>query len=118
MILNRILSNFIICLVLTVIIECTFAFILGFRKGYDQLIILLTNVFTNPILNIILTVVNFYLPRECYYYFLVPLEILVVVTEGIIYKTSLQKKLNPFLLSFVLNACSYLLGTVIIKYIF
>lgn len=118
MILNRVLYNLIICLVLTVIIEAAFAFILKYRSGYEQLIILLSNVFTNLILNSIITVVNFYLPQKFYYFFVIPLEILVVITEGIIYMKTLKKKLNPFLLSFILNACSYFIGTVIIKILF
>ena len=118
MILNKVISNFIICLILTVIIEAGFSFLLGVRTGYGQLIVLIVNVITNPILNSILTVVSFYMPRSFYYYFLIPLEILVVVAEGLIYKKSLPLKINPFIFSIILNSCSYFIGSGILKILF
>lgn len=115
MILERILFRLLYFLVLTIIIEAVFAFILSVRSVRGQLIVLLANVITNPILNCTLTVVSFYISKDLYYVFLVPLEILAVITEGFIYKKTLSTKINPFLLSLVLNACSYFLGAVILK---
>ena len=102
-------------LVLTVVIEAVFAFLYGVRTKYGQLIVLLANVITNPLLNAILTVVSFYLSPALYYYFLVPLEIIVVLAEGRIYKEILQPEMNPYFFSFLLNVCSYVIGTGIIK---
>lgn len=117
MILHRILSTILICLALTVIIEAAFAFIFGVRSGRGQLVVLLTNIITNPVLNCILTVVSFYLPLSYYNVFLVPLEVMVVFIEGFIYKKMLTVKLNPFLLSLLLNVCSFFLGNIIYKFI-
>ena len=114
MILSRILYNYLICLSLTVIIEAVFAFISGIRTGYGQAVVLLTNIITNTALNSVLTVVSFYL-QQAYYFFLIPLEILIVIIEGLIYKKTLIIKMNCFLLSFILNFCSYFIGTVILK---
>ena len=118
MILHRILSNLLIYLAITIVIEAVSAFILSVRNGYGQLIVLLANVITNPILNCTLIVVSFYLSKSLYYVFLVPLEILAVVIEGLIYRKTLSLKMNPFLFSLILNACSYFIGMLIYKLIF
>lgn len=104
-------------LVLTVIIEAALAFVFGVRTKYGQLVVLLTNVVTNPLLNAVMTVVSLYISPAVYYWFLVPLELLVVFVEGRIYKGTLTVKMNPYLLSFLLNAGSYLIGMGILKII-
>ena len=106
-----------LCLALTIAIEAAFAFFFGVRSGYGQLVVLLANVVTNPLLNSILTVVSFYLSPSYYDIFLVPLEILVVIVEGWIYKKTIQLDMNPFLFSLLLNACSLGIGTGILKII-
>ena len=100
---------------LTVVIEAALAFAFGVRTKRGQLVVFLANVITNPILNAIMTVVSFYISPAVYYYVLIPLEILVVFAEGRIYKTTLPLKMNPYVLSFLLNAGSYLIGTGILK---
>lgn len=104
-------------LVLTVLIEAALAFLLGVRTRYGQGIVLLVNVITNPLLNAVLTVVSFYISQAAYYWFLVPLEFLVVIAEGRIYKSMLQIKMNPYLLSFLLNLGSWLIGSGILRII-
>ena len=102
-------------LALTVVIEAVFAFVFGVRTKYGQLVVLLANFITNPLLNAVLTVVSFYISPAVYYWFLVPLEIVVVLAEGRIYRTMLHPKINPYLLSFILNAASYFGGAAITK---
>lgn len=104
-------------LALTVVIEAVFAYVCGVRTGHGQLIVLLSNVITNPLLNAVLTLVSFYLSLALYYWFLVPLEIVVVLAEGRIYQTTLRPKLQPYLLSFLLNAASFFLGMAIKHFI-
>ncbi len=104
-------------LVLTVVIEAALAFLFGVRTRYGQGIVLLVNVITNPLLNAVLTVMSFYISPAAYYWFLVPLEMLVVFTEGRIYKSMLQIKMNPYLLSFLLNLGSWLIGSGILRII-
>lgn len=118
MIFHRIVIKVLVCLILTVLLEAAFAFLCGVRSGYGQLVVLLANVITNPLLNSILTVVSFYLSPSYYSIFLVLLEILVVAAEGLIYqKMELPVKWNPFVLSLLLNACSYFIGMGILKII-
>lgn len=104
-------------LVLTVLIEAALAFLLGVRTRYGQGIVLLVNVITNPLLNAVLTVVSFYISPAAYYWFLVPLEIIIVLAEGYIFQRFLQLKMNRYLFSLLLNAGSYLIGTGILKLI-
>lgn len=104
-------------LALTVVIEAVLAFVFGVRTKYGQLVVLLANVITNPLLNAVMTVVSFYISPTVYYWFLVPLEFLVAFVEGCIYKSTLSVKMNPYLLSFLLNAGSCLLGMGILKII-
>ncbi len=115
MIAHRIVSNLAVCLALTVVIEATAAFVCGVRTRRGQITVLLANIITNPLMNSILTAVSFLISPAAYYWFLVPLEAAVVLAEGLIYKKHLQIKANPFLLSLLLNACSYLFGTLILK---
>lgn len=115
MIAHRIVTNLAVCLALTVVIEAAAAFICGVRTRRGQFTVLLANIITNPLMNSILTAVSFLISPAAYYYFLVPLEIAVVLAEGLIYKKTLPIKMNPFLLSLILNVCSYFIGTLILK---
>lgn len=117
MILRKILFNLLICYVLTVVIEAAFAFIFSVRTARGQLIVFLANTITNPLLNCIITVVTFFISPSLYYYLIAPLEILVVIVEGIIYSKTLSVKINPFLLSLILNICSYFIGSGILEII-
>ena len=102
---------FLLCLVLTEILELGTAFLLGVRDKYDFAIIALANVLTNPALNVILsffaslTPVPIWLP-------LAVLEILVVLVEGAVYKKYLDfRKVPPYLLSLILNVVSCFIGS-------
>lgn len=117
MILSRILNNYLTCLFLTIIIEAIVAFVINVRTRRGQLIVLLTNIITNPIMNSILLIVSFYLTERYYYAFLIPLEIAVVIIEALIFRRNISTKINPFLFSLILNASSYFIGTFIVKFI-
>ena len=117
MIFHRIVFSMVTVLVLTVVIEAALAFLFGVRTGRGQLIVLLANVITNPLLNAILTVVTFYISPAAYYWFLVPLEIIVVLVEERIYKNTLTIRMNCYLFSFLLNLGSYFIGSGILKII-
>ena len=116
--INDMLYIMIECLLLTVIIELIISIILGVRDKKDMLNVILVNVFTNPIVTSIqiLTYVLF-----GYYYMIVALvilEILVFITEGYIYLKVLKfKRINPFILSLILNIASYFIGGFISNYI-
>ena len=103
----------IICLLMTIIIECGIAFILGYRKK-DLLNVLLVNLLTNPIVSSVPVYFNYYHGIKARNICLYILEVLVLIVEGFIYvKVLKRRKINGFLLSLILNLSSYLLGLLI-----
>lgn len=102
-----------ICLTLTIIIETTVAFILKLRKT-DLLIVVLVNILTNPLVVSMSHYFNIKYGHNGYTYSLITLELLTFITEGLIYKYNLDnKKINPFIISLILNLTSYLFGLII-----
>ena len=106
------------CLSCTVIIECGIAFISGIRKAKDLLFVLLVNIMTNPLLVVLTVIVNLFFGRLWYYISLAVLEIGAVAAEGLVYKFTIKHKLNPFLLSLILNSASFFLGLIINRIVF
>lgn len=102
-----------ICLVSTIIIETLFAFIFMVRNKKDFLNITLVNIMTNPIVVIIPTYIGLKYGLTYRNIALIILEILTVLVEGFVYHKYLEyKKINPYLLSFLLNLLSYLIGEI------
>lgn len=112
------ISNFpfimIKCLLYTIIIELIIAFVLQVKDKKDIKTIVLVNILTNPIVVLVPTLVYIkygYIYRNIVLYLL---EIITVLTEGLIYyKLFKYKKLNPFIFSLLLNLSSYLIGEII-----
>ena len=101
------------CLILTILIETFFAFLLGYRKK-DLLNIILVNIVTNPIVVTIPVYFNVKYGVFERNISLAILELTTLLTEGFIYFKCLErKKINPFLLSLLLNLASYLIGVFI-----
>ena len=99
------------CLGLTILIEGLIAFIIGVRKGKDLLNIVLVNVVTNPIVVTVPYLVFIIFDYNIYKYSIYVLEVLAFLVEGLIYLKVLDyKKINPFILSAILNLSSYGLG--------
>ncbi len=100
-----------VCLSLTILIEALIALLLGVRSKNDLLNIVLVNIMTNPIVvtvpYLIYTLFNF----KIYKYSIYVLEVLAFLTEGLIYLKVLDyKKINPIILSAILNLSSYGIG--------
>lgn len=101
------------CLLITILIETSLSIILGLRKKIDIINVVLVQVVTNPI------VVSTSLYLSIYHssirnIVVLILEVLVVLSEGFMYKKFLSfKKINPFILSIILNLVSFLFGLII-----
>lgn len=107
------------CLVCTVIIECIIAFIIGIRNKKDFLNVILVNCITNPIVVTVPLYFNIRYGIIERRVALLILEILTIICEGFIYKKILKfKKINPYIISIVLNAGSYFIGEIINKIIY
>lgn len=98
----------------TLVIEIIFALILGMRKKGDILTVALVNVMTNPLVVSLGFISGFFFGTKVRIICTVFLELFAFASEGIAYRYALRyKKLNPFLLSLLLNAASYLSGFII-----
>lgn len=114
MILNQLPLWMAICLGVTIIIEATSAYIIGYRDKKSIVNIILANVITNPLVVVSVYLIGLFYGsrvREIYEY---SLEAAVVFAEGLLYLKTLKKgRINPFLLSVILNALSYGAGLII-----
>ena len=98
----------------TLILELAAGVLLGYRSGRDLLLIFLVNVLTNPLLGLILDGIYLGLGIFPGWLILLPLEGAVVLSEGMLYRRRLSREsMNPFLLSLILNAISFLGGRMI-----
>lgn len=117
MIINDLPFIMINCLFFTIVIEIIFAIILKVKDKKDILNIFLVNVMTNPIVVSLPVFVNIRFGLFERNITVIILEILTVFIEGKIFSKYLKfKKINPYILSLILNLCSYIIGD-IIKYI-
>ena len=118
MILDNLPIIMIKCLLCTIVIECIIGYIIGVRDKKDILNIILVNIVTNPIVVSIPIYVMLKYGIDARYKVLIVLEILAFLTEGIIYSKVLKtKKINPFIISLILNLGSYFIGEVINKFL-
>ena len=109
--MKQIILTLVICLLLTIVLEEAMALLVGVRKGYDLADILFTNTLTNPVVVFTGILLSTYtaVPRALY---ITVLEITVYVVEALIYNKLLYcRKPSPFILSLILNATSFLIGT-------
>ena len=102
------------CLSITIVIEIIVSLLLKIRDKKDILNIVLVNIVTNPLVVAIPVYVNITYGLLERHIVILILEIFAVLYEGFIYKKYLHlKKINPFIISLILNLSSYLIGEVI-----
>ena len=109
--MKQIILTLVICLLLTMVLEEAMALLVGVRKGFDLAVILFTNTLTNPVVVFTGILLSTYtaVPRALY---ITVLEITVYVVEALIYKKLLYcRKPSPFILSLILKATSFFIGT-------
>ena len=112
--LNKLPLIMLRCLLLTITIEGLAALICGVRAKRDLLMTCLANLMTNPVLVCATFLLGFFYGASIRMPVEIALELAVVIVEGFVYKDTLKyKKINPFLLSFILNAVSYSAGYLI-----
>lgn len=109
-------SNLILALALTVVIEIIVAILLGYRKKWELLTIVLINVITNPILNYILIVNSYFNWLSINIFIVISLEVIVVIVEWLLLKYTFRKDSKKLLiLSVAMNATSFLVGLLLFK---
>ena len=95
-----------ISLLLTLLLEVPFAFLFGARDVRGLVLVVLTNCVTNPPVVLLYTLFPSF-PLK------IVLEIIVVLTEWLIYKHCADFTRRPFGFALSINAFSYLTGEVI-----
>lgn len=104
------------CLILTILIELLVAVIIGIKNKKDLLNVVLVNIFTNPLVVSIPILVRIKMGYNSQVISLIILELFAFISEGFIYSKTLKyKKINPYLISLILNLSSYLIGELINK---
>ena len=98
MLINEIPYYVLRSLIITVIIELLVAIIIGFRNKKDLINVLLVNLITNPFVTLIPITINIYVSLFARNISLIILEILVLITEALIYKKVLSRKHKHFFL--------------------
>lgn len=108
--INELPLIMLICLSSTIVIELIMSLLLGIRNKKDILNVILVNVMTNPLVVSILMYITYNRLFNTTISIII-LEILVVLTEGFAYKKVLTfNKINPYILSLILNISSYFIG--------
>ena len=116
MVLNDLPKIMIKCLVLTILVELVISLLIGIVKRRDLLNVILVNVVTNPLVVSLPILVMLMYGIRGRIITLIVLEILTFLFEGFVYSKVLDyKKLNPYIISLLLNLGSYLLGEVIFR---
>ena len=104
--MDRLLTALLVSLLLTLLLECAFAFVAGARTPRRLLLVALVNVLTNPPVVMLCTLFPSPLLTAA-------MELAAVLTEGLIYRARADWLRRPFLFSLAINAFSYLTGLLI-----
>lgn len=108
--INELPLIMLICLSSTIVIELIMSLLLGIRNKKDILNVILVNIMTNPLVVSILMYITYNRLFNTTISIII-LEILVILTEGFTYKKILTfDKINPYVLSLILNISSYFIG--------
>lgn len=108
--INELPLIMLICLSSTIMIELITSLLLGIRNKKDILNVILVNIMTNPLVVSILMYITYNRLFNTTIS-IIMLEILVILTEGFTYKKVLTfDKINPYVLSLILNISSYFIG--------
>ena len=102
--------SLVLALLLTEAIEIPVCLLWGLR-GRDLVFVLLANVLTNPLVNVLYALAYLYLPLP-HAVPLAVLEIAAVVSEWLVYRAATGTK-RPFLVSLTANAASFGFGLLI-----
>lgn len=108
--INELPLIMLICLSSTIVIELIMSLLLGIRNKKDILNVILVNIMTNSLVVSILIYITYNRLFNTTISIII-LETLVILTEGFTYKKVLTfDKINPYVLSLILNISSYFIG--------
>jgi hypothetical protein len=106
--------DFVLALLLTEIVEVAVALFLGYRRPKEIIAVILVNVVTNPSLNYLLFLNDYYGFIRRGLVLILLLEAAVVLIEWALLVFALRRNKKGLLgLSFTMNTCSFLVGVLI-----
>lgn len=108
------IKSLVISLILTIIIEILVSYICGVRKKESFKLLILVNIYTNPIVVFIANIVQFLNDIVIFSFAIFILEVWAVIMEGLIYRKYLKEKINPVNLSIICNVCSFGFGVILL----
>ena len=101
-------------LIITYLLELIGAYFLKITNKKNIINIILVNILTNPFVVSLSFYINIVYGLKSRIICLFLLEILVILIEGIIYHKYLTNiKINPYIISLILNLLSYLIGEIL-----
>jgi hypothetical protein len=109
------LYDFLLRLLLTLLIEVTIALFFKF-KGYELKVIVITNLITQTLLILILMILNYKIGYFGEALIMLPLELVVLVIELLIYNKYLESCKHPAIYAVVANIASFLVGMYLLMY--
>ncbi len=105
-------------LFLTLTIELSVVYLLGYKTKKALLVSALVSLVTHPIFGYFLWINIFYNFISITFFSLIPIEILIAFVESLLLYYALNYKYSSMLkLSFAMNTASFLLGTFITHYL-
>jgi hypothetical protein len=108
----------------TIALELGVAWLFGYRRKKHLLIIGLTNIVTQTLLNVLLNVINYKQGALAFVVHFIWMELLVFIIEGLVYRrllkrsdTQTERKTRPWLYALTANALSFAAGLLIAKWL-
>lgn len=105
------MSNYLLVLSLTLVIEVVVAIVFGIRQRRGFLAVFLVNIVTHPLLHLLLIILSYFSIPTVNDFVIYGLEIIVVLAEGYLLSYALHKRFKSMLLlSLLMNAASFFIG--------
>ena len=112
------LAYYAVPLALTILIEAGAAYLCGLKQKEEQHALLLCNLLTNPLLNLILYIRQYAVGSPFPFPVLLLFEALVAFAEGCMLRCLCEKRRRYFALSLLFNAISYGAGLLLSRLLF
>ncbi|MDD7465417.1 MAG: hypothetical protein PUK59_04170 [Actinomycetaceae bacterium] len=106
-------GSLVINLSITLVCELIVAFIWGMTKIRSIIVVILVNLITNPLLNLIMVTLSFSSMGRDSLWLLLLFEPAVFLLEGYLYQRTIADIPHPFLFSFAANMASASVGMLI-----
>lgn len=105
--------SLLIAVVLTLVLEGIVFLVFNYRQRLFWEVFVLINIATNILLNIAVYLLGVAFINVKSFYYIIPLEVIVVLSEWLVYSMFLGKKKHLFLVTTIANVFSVVIGVLI-----